>query len=191
MSSTDSRTVDPAVPHPSENGGHEMSDFSWTTVLWLIPIAVIGLVVFFGISIAWFKGAKDRELDEKQSVFQTSELNELHAKEGEILTSYKWVDKDKGRVQIPIDKAMELIAKEHQNSQGREWKPITDTYLEGAPFAALAASKEKEGPSSGISIDEVEAPKAKKGAKPAPAAKVKAAPAAEGQKAEERVKQTK
>ncbi|HKP96650.1 MAG TPA: hypothetical protein VJ385_12905 [Fibrobacteria bacterium] len=181
MSSTDSRTVDPTHSHPSENGGHEMSDFSWTTVLWLIPLSVVILLTFFAVCIAWFKGAKDHELESKQAAFQTTELNQLHAKEGEVLSSYKWVDKEKGRVQIPIAQAMEQIAKEHRNSTGREWKPITDTYLQGAAFSAQAAAPANEGPSSGISIDEVEAPKAE------PASKEKHH-AAEGHKAEERAK---
>jgi hypothetical protein len=154
MSSTDTRTVDPAQPHHSENGGHEMSDFSWTTVLWLLPIAVIVLVVFFGVSIAWFKGAKDRELDDKQAVFVTTELNQLHAKENETMTQYKLVDKDKGRYQIPVARAMELIVQEHQNTAGKAWTPIMDTYLEGAPFKSKAKyAPESEEAASGISIE--------------------------------------
>ncbi|MDQ3002585.1 MAG: hypothetical protein M3Y08_15150 [Fibrobacterota bacterium] len=134
MDSTDTRTVDPAQPHHSENGGHEMSDFSWTTVLWLLPLSVILLVTFFAVCILWFKGAASKELIEKQAEFTTSQLNELRVKEGETLNQYKWLDKDKGRVQIPISRAMELMAKENQNSKGRDWTPITDIYLEGAPF---------------------------------------------------------
>jgi hypothetical protein len=149
MSSTDTRTVDPAQPHHSENGGHEMSDFSWTTVLWLLPIAVIILVVFFGVSIAWFKGAKDRELGDKQAAFVTTELNQLHAKENETMTRYKLLDKDKGRYQIPVARAMELIVQENQNKTGKAWAPITDTYLEGAAFAAPAPKPEDD---DGISI---------------------------------------
>jgi hypothetical protein len=124
------------------------------------------LLVFFAICIAWFRGAKDREISEKQAAFQTTELNRLHTEEAEILSSYKWLDKDKGRVRIPIDRAMELIAKEHQNSTGRAWKPITDIYLQGAAFAAPSAgeakvaAEAKEEPASGISIDEAEPPKA-------------------------------
>ena len=157
MSSTDTRTVDPAMPHHSENGGHEMSDFSWTTVLWLIPISVIILVTFFWVCIAWFKGAKDSELKQKQAEYVTTELNELHAKESEILGSYKWLDKDKGRVQIPIARAMELMAQEHQNVPGKAWTPITDTYLEGAAFTAPAAAQD-----NGIKLESAAEVKAEK-----------------------------
>jgi hypothetical protein len=167
MSSTDTRTVDPAQPHPSENGGHEMSDFSWSTVLWLLPISILILLVFFAVCISWFKGAKDHELEVKQAAFTTTELNRLHAKESEVLSQYKVVDKDKGRFQIPIARAMELIAQEHQNAPGRKYVPITDTYLEGAAFTSPKAASKKEGPSSGISIETApDADATTKGAKP-------------------------
>lgn len=135
MSSTDTRTVDPAMPHHSANGGHEMSDFSWTTVLWLIPLSAVTLLVFFFVSIFWFKSAKDSELALKQSLYQTTELNAYRAKESEILSSYKMLDNATGRVRIPIARAMELIAKENQDKPGRDWAPLTDIYLEGAAFA--------------------------------------------------------
>lgn len=161
MSSTDTRTVDPAQPHHSENGGHEMSDFSWTTVLWLLPIAVIVLLVFFGVSIAWFKGAKDRELVEKQGAFVTTELNLLRAKENETMTRYKLLDKDKGRYQIPVARAMELIVKENQNKPGKAWTPITDTYLEGAAFKSeKIQDSDVESPAAGIQLENASTPEA-------------------------------
>ena len=102
-------------------------------------------MVFFGVSIAWFKGAKDKELDIKQAAFVTTELNQLHAKENEILTRYKIVDKNTGRFQIPIQRAMELIVQENQNKPGKEWVPVTDTYLEGAAFKSAPKSVDASG----------------------------------------------
>jgi hypothetical protein len=175
MTSTDTRTVDPAQPHPSENGGHEMSDFSWTTVLWLIPISVITLLVFFYICVSWFLGAKDNEIAHKQAAFVPTELQAQHAHEDEILNSYKVLDKDKGRIQIPVARAMELIAQEHQGKPGKEWVPITDTYLEGAAFAASAAPAAED---NGISVEN--APEERRGAKPAPSAEAPAGKGAKG-----------
>src|SRR5262245_50332422 len=37
------------------------------------------------------------------------EMHELRAREDELLISYGWVDKDKGVVRIPIERAMQLI----------------------------------------------------------------------------------
>ena len=38
-------------------------------------------------------------------------LREMRAAEEELLNSYGWVDRDKGIVRIPVDRAMELLAK--------------------------------------------------------------------------------
>ena len=39
-------------------------------------------------------------------------LNELHAEEKEILTTYKLIDPEKDIYRIPIDRAMQLVAEE-------------------------------------------------------------------------------
>ena len=36
-------------------------------------------------------------------------LKQLHATENAVLTTYGWVDRQKGLVRIPIDRAMELL----------------------------------------------------------------------------------
>lgn len=38
------------------------------------------------------------------------EIADLHAKEDLLLTNYSWADKSQGKVRIPIDKAIELLA---------------------------------------------------------------------------------
>jgi hypothetical protein len=161
MNSSDPRTVDPAQPHHSENGGHEMSDFSFTSVMWLIPLSFIVLVSFVLICLYWFRGAKDREIAHKQSEFVPSELQAYRAQEDEILTSYKVLDKDKGRLRIPVARAMELVAQEHQGKPGREWVPITDTYLEGAAFASAQAPAQAD--DNGIQVEN--APEERRGVK--------------------------
>jgi hypothetical protein len=112
-----------------------MSDFTWTTVMWLVPISVVALVAYVLVCLYWFRGAKDSELGVKQAMVDLSQLEVLHAKENEILNGYKWVDQDKGRVQIPVALAMELVVKEHENTAGLAYRPITDTYLQGAAFS--------------------------------------------------------
>lgn len=136
MSSTDSRTQDPAKSHPSENMGHEMSDFSWTSVMWLIPLSVIVLATFTIGSMYLFKGAKDSELADKQAVGPDSrEIQILRAKENEVLTSYKWLDKTGGRAQIPVARAMELLVKENEGTPGLAYQPITELYTRAELFA--------------------------------------------------------
>lgn len=40
-------------------------------------------------------------------------LAELHGKEKSAATTYGWIDKDKGVVRLPIDRAVELTIQEH------------------------------------------------------------------------------
>ena len=40
-------------------------------------------------------------------------LAELHGKEQTAATSYGWVDKEKGVVRLPLDRAIELTIQEH------------------------------------------------------------------------------
>lgn len=138
MSAIDERTVDPAQPHPSSNMGHEMSDFSWTTVLWLLPISVIALIAFTLVCLFWFRGAKTEHINVKEAQFSTDELKIHRAKEAEYLGQYKVLDKDKGLVRIPIARAMELVVQEAQGKGTVDWKPVTDAYLMGAAFARKA-----------------------------------------------------
>lgn len=139
MSAIDERTVDPAKPHPSPNMGHEMSDFSWTSVLWLLPISVILLVAFTLVCLFWFRGAKTTHVLAAEVQFSTDELKMHRAKEAEFLNEYKYLDKDAGRVRIPIARAMELVAQESRGKGTVDWKPVTDAYMLGAAFAVRDA----------------------------------------------------
>lgn len=44
---------------------------------------------------------------------ESKELKELQQKEHEVLSNYKMVDKEKGIVQVPIERAMELEVSEN------------------------------------------------------------------------------
>lgn len=169
MSAIDERTVDPAKPHPSSNMGHEMSDFSWTTVLWLLPISVLLLVAFTLVCLFWFRGAKTTQVIDASIQFSTDELKSHRAKEAEFLDGYKYLDKDAGRVRIPISRAMELVVQENQGKGTVDWKPITDTYLRGAAFAAQdAGSAGAQAPvADGIEMQSVPENHAPKGGQPA------------------------
>ncbi len=48
------------------------------------------------------------------------DLLELRAREERVLTSYAWVDRDKGIVRIPIDRAIEILAERGLPARGGE-----------------------------------------------------------------------
>ena len=139
MSSTDPHDSH-SRPHGREDGenpGYETSDFNWTKILWTLPISALILVAFTLITLFSFRGAKDRELQRKQSYgANTSQLQILHAHENEILSQYKWLDQEKGVARIPIERAMELVVAENASKGGRDYRPTSDAYNQGAAFAA-------------------------------------------------------
>lgn len=120
----------------SGNAGFEGTDFNWSLVLLSLPIFVCILVGFTLVCVFWFRGFKESEITVKAAYFETEDLNILRAKENETLSQYKLLDPQKGIAQIPIEKAMELVVDDHKNSPGADWKPITDTYVQGSAFAS-------------------------------------------------------
>jgi hypothetical protein len=42
-----------------------------------------------------------------------AKLDELRAHEQKTATTYAWIDQAKGTVQLPLDRAMELVVQEH------------------------------------------------------------------------------
>ncbi len=157
MSSTEPRHADAGNHHSTSNEEHELSDFDWTKIIWSLPIFVAVLIGFTLLCVYAYQGYQNDEYRTQQAKFQTTEFNILRAAENEILSQSKTLDKAAGRYQIPIAKAMELVVAEHQNISGRDWKPIADVYMEGAPFVTAPEAVPTSEP-SGISIEEAAAP---------------------------------
>lgn len=64
-------------------------------------------------------------------------IEDLRAKNAEILTSYGWVDKDAGIARIPVDKAMEMALAQADNYY-KQWEVEAPTPSAGGGDAALA-----------------------------------------------------
>ncbi len=87
-------------------------------------IFVSGMVAFvlLASSLAWlhsfFEVTRNREVYEKVLSVQNTNLRDLRAGEDTVLNSYGWVDQQKGIVHIPIDRAIEIMAKEGREGPG-------------------------------------------------------------------------
>ena len=75
-----------------------------TTVVVLIGL-IIGVYVYYVLSLEY--------VEENQVLrVYSEELRAIHAREEEQLNHYGYIDKEKGIVRIPIDRAKELLVKE-------------------------------------------------------------------------------
>jgi hypothetical protein len=91
----------------------------------LLIVGILGFVYFFQKGLARVLGdttsppamadwKANTDRTPKAPLLVTDEpgtLRQLHTEEQEILTHYAWVDKSQGIVRIPIDRALELVAK--------------------------------------------------------------------------------
>ena len=105
--------------------GHETTDVN----VWAVGKFAIGLVIVCVVSIALLFGLlKFFQSREETSVANTvdpvklfpepqlqktpiMDLKAIHAEEDKLLNGYAWVDPKQGIVRIPVDRAIEVLAK--------------------------------------------------------------------------------
>ena len=82
-----------------------------------------GIAIFCGFGVlAWilFRFAAPQEtLDQRRANARNDKLTALHKENDAKLQSYAWIAKEKGTVQIPIARAMELAANDLKNKPVR------------------------------------------------------------------------
>jgi hypothetical protein len=97
---------------PGGSEGYEKKD---ANPAWIITITLIaiGMLTVIGIALnEFFLISKEDQVYEATLKPGSAALRELHAREVEVLNSYKVIDSAKDQYQIPIDRAMELMADE-------------------------------------------------------------------------------
>ena len=105
-------------------GGHEDSDVNVIAVgkvgVALLLVTIVAMALLVGV-FNYFKihdGGEARTID-PATVFPRPQLQKtpipdlgtMRAEEDAVLNNYGWVDKQKGVVRIPIDRAMDLVLK--------------------------------------------------------------------------------
>jgi hypothetical protein len=89
-------------------------------------LAGLVLVLLFGGLIALVAWQRQGILsyDEQRRELRLKNLADLNAENQKILTQYHWVDKSKGIVGIPIDRAMQLVLSDLQAIRPHPAGPI-------------------------------------------------------------------
>src|SRR5215472_6630750 len=104
-------------------------------------LGVVCLFLLFGIIVLAVIGRSPRGTDyeetrAKKRIEQLKTLREENQKE---LTTYAWVDKNKGVARIPIDRAMELTVAELAQEKPAQAGPIATPAAQPAPAGASPA----------------------------------------------------
>jgi hypothetical protein len=110
-------------PAPPPGPGHETTDVNiWAVGKFGIALIAI-MVISIGLLIGLFRFFQSREPEgagvDPVKTFPTPQLEqsepkdlmEFHEREQKVMDGYAWVDPQKGIVRIPIDQAVDLLAK--------------------------------------------------------------------------------
>ena len=91
----------------------------------LIITGLVMVLLFVGLAIFLVAQRKNiPTVDEQTAEVRLKNLAELNAENQKILTQYHWVDKNKGVVGIPINRALDLVVAQLQANKPHAAGPI-------------------------------------------------------------------
>jgi hypothetical protein len=127
-------------PVGPDNPGFDPGEPNAKGLAIFIFVFVVLLVVIFAGTTGYFNWAWERQTQEAVLGKPSEDLADLRAREDLQLKTYGYINKEKGRIQLPIERAMELVAAEA--AAGKPKYPTVATpvkKIEEVPVAAAAA----------------------------------------------------
>lgn len=101
----------------------------------LLLCAALVLAVGVVLSVAGRLGQAQQEADDARIAARVEKLAKLRAENETALHSYAWIDKDKGVVQIPIERAMELTVEALKKKEIKAAGPVAPAAPAPVPAA--------------------------------------------------------
>ena len=104
-------------------------------------LGIVCLFVLFGLIVLAVIGPSPRTSDyeEARAKKRMEKLKTLHEESQKELTTYAWVDKNKGVARIPIDRAMEVTVADLAQKKPAAAGPIAPPPSQAAPAGASPA----------------------------------------------------
>jgi len=101
-------------------------------------LGIVCLFVLFGLIVLAVIGPSPRTSDyeETRAKKRMEKLKTLHEESQKELTTYAWVDKNKGIARIPIDRAMEVTVTDLAQKRPAPAGPIATPAAQTAPAGA-------------------------------------------------------
>ena len=111
-------------------------------------LGIVCLFVLFGLIVLAVIGPSPRTSDyeETRAKKRMEKLKTLHEESQKELTTYAWVDKNKGVARIPIDRAMEVTVADLAQKKPAPAGPIATPAAQTAPAGALPAAAAPQQP---------------------------------------------
>ena len=111
-------------------------------------LGIVCLFVLFGLIVLAVIGPSPRTSDyeETRAKKRMEKLKTLHEESQKELTTYAWVDKNKGVARIPIDRAMEVTVADLAEKKPAPAGPIAAPAAPAAPAGASPAPTASQQP---------------------------------------------
>ena len=105
-------------------------------------LGVILLFVLFGAMVLVVMGPAPRgdNYEKMRAENRVKKLKDARDEDAKALAGYAWIDKNKGTVRLPIERAMELTVANLANKKPAAAGPIATPEASAAPGGAAAAS---------------------------------------------------
>ena len=81
--------------------------------------ALITLAIVLALQVLYYSAANE-QFERKVIRATTTQSDTLLAEQAVKLTRYDWIDREKKKVAVPVDRAMELVVKELSATQSEE-----------------------------------------------------------------------
>ena len=110
-------------------------------------LGIVCLFVLFGLIVLAVIGPSPRTSDyeEARAKKRMEKLKALHEETQKELTTYAWVDKNKGVARIPIDRAMAVTVTDLAQKKPAPAGPITTPAAQAAPAGTSPAPAAPQG----------------------------------------------
>jgi hypothetical protein len=105
-------------------------------------VGVVLLFALFGVIVVAVIGPTPRgdSYEQMRAEARAKKLKDAREEDSKALTNYAWIDKNKGTVRLPIDRAMELTVADLANKKPAPAYAIAVPESSAAPGGAAAAS---------------------------------------------------
>jgi hypothetical protein len=134
-------------------------------------LGIVCLFVLFGLIVLAVIGPSPRTSDyeETRAKKRMEKLKTLREESQKELTTYAWVDKNKGVAQIPIDRAMEVTVADLAQKKPAPAGPIATPAAQTAPAGASPAPAASQQPGTAQPAARGGSPAGQRAASPPPA----------------------
>ena len=141
-------------------------------------LGIMCLFVLFGLIVLAVIGPSPRTSDyeETRAKKRMEKLKTLHEESQKELTTYAWVDKNKGVARIPIDRAMEVTVADLAQKKPAPAGPIATPAAQTAPAGASPAPAASQQPGAAQQGAAVSSPPAEAPAKAGPPSAIAVSP---------------